>query len=296
MRGPGARDLATIGKPGADEAWLVGAPVDDASDWRARAALRARIELRWPAVEEGDFAGVPADTQALLARLDRADAALLRRLRAAVRAGHGPALLRRWRKEAVEAVGAVEGEGYDALDDLVAGVLRLADPGASLLPLAPEMVFYQPTPARHVLDMLDRLALCGDDLLVDLGSGLGQVPMLAAICTGASVLGVEIQPAFVACARRAARALRLAKTRFVAQDARETDLSAGTVFFLYTPFRGAVLRAVLDALRAQAARRPIRVCSFGPCTGELAAEAWLHADRPWAEDRVAVFHAGPFAQ
>lgn len=215
---------------------------------------------------------------------------LHRRLRAAIRAGQGRELFRRWR-QGVREPRDIDGEGYDALDELVAGVLRLADPGGALLPLAPEMVFYQPTPARHVLDMLARTALGPRDVLVDLGAGLGQVSMLAALCTGARAIGVEWQPAYVACAERAARTLRLDGVRFLAQDARAADLSGGTVFFLYTPFRGAVMREVLDGLRAQAARRPIRLCTFGPCSRVVAHETWLRADGPIGADRVVLFHA-----
>jgi hypothetical protein len=257
--------------------------------WRPRAEALEWIEGVWPVIaQDGGTPGLAARVLALRARLEHADAALHRRLRAAIRAGQGAGLFRRWQRDPAR---AADGEGYDALDELVAGVLRLADPGSALLPLAPDMVFYQPTPARHVLDMLARTHLGPRDMLVDLGAGLGHVPMLAALCTGARAVGVEWQPAYVACARRAARALGLGATQFVAQDARTADLSAGTVFFLYTPFSGAVLRDVLDALRAEGTRRPIRLCTFGPCTPVVAGEAWLRADGPLAVDRVAVFQA-----
>jgi hypothetical protein len=256
--------------------------LDAPDQWLARAAVLEWMERSWV-----ELAG-NATAQALRLRLEHADERLHRRLRAAVRAGHGPALFRRWQQQAQA---APHGEGYDALDELIAGVLRLADPGSELLPLAPEMVFYQPTPARHVLDMLVRTAPGPRDVVVDLGSGLGHVPMLASLCTGARAIGVEWQPAYVACARRAVRALHLDPVQFITADARAADLSAGTVFFLYTPFGGAVLRAVLDALRAQAARRPIRVCTFGPCSRVVAGEPWLRADGPPAQDRVMVFEA-----
>ncbi|MEI7037836.1 methyltransferase domain-containing protein [Fulvimonas yonginensis] len=266
--------------------------LDAPGAWRARAELRAGIEARWPEVADGEaIAGLPADVQALWRRLDRADAALHRRLRAAVRAGAGPRLLEHWRAETEAPPG---GEGYDALDELVAGVLRSPDPG-EVPALPPEMVFYQPTPARHVLDMLLRLNLHAGDVLVDLGAGLGHVPLLAAACTAARAVGIEIAPAYVASARSAARALGLDRAHFLAQDARAADLSTGTVFFLYTPFRGTVLRAMLDALRAEAAHRNLRLCSFGPCTLALADEPWLRTDAPPVADRVALFHAGPAA-
>lgn len=259
--------------------------------WRARSEALEWIESAWPALAANRNELDPAArAQALRDRLEHTDEMLYRRLRAAIRAGQGPGLFRRWRQDVREQQN-IDGEGYDALDELVAGVLRLADPGDGLLPLTPEMVSYQPTPARHVLDMLARTALRPPDVLVDLGAGLGHVPMLAALCTGARAVGVEWQPAYVACAERAARALRLDGVRFLARDARDADFSTGTVFFLYTPFRGAVMRAVLDGLRAQAARRPIRLCTFGPCSRIVADEDWLRAEDPVLADRVTVFHA-----
>lgn len=270
--------------------WDSDRSLETPANWQARAAVLERIDACWPASMDEADAALPARVQALRARLERAETAWHRRLRAAVRAGHGPRLFRQWQQDASAAKHADDADGYDALDDLAAGVFALADPGAELLPLAPEMVFYQPTPVRHVLDMLVRTGLGAGEVLVDLGSGLGQVPLLAAACTGARALGIEWQPAYVACARRAAHRLGLREVTFLTQDARVADLSVGTVFFLYTPFRGAVLRTVLDGLRAQAARRTIRLCSFGPCTATLAGEPWLCADGPLAAGRLAVFH------
>lgn len=258
--------------------------LEDAERWRPRADALDWIDRVWPLLAHRDA----LRAQALRARLEEADTALHRRLRAAVRAGHGPALFRRWQQESA---GPIEGEGYDALDELLAGVLPLTDPGLGSRPLDAEMVFYQPTPARHVLDMLMCSCLGPRDVLVDLGSGLGHVPMLASICTGAHAVGVEWQRSHVDAARLAARALGLGRVAFVAQDAREADLSSGTVFFLYTPFVGMVLRTVLDALRAEGMRRPIRVCTFGPCTGIVADESWLRTDGPTTPDRVAVFQS-----
>jgi precorrin-6B methylase 2 len=153
------------------------------------------------------------------------------------------------------------------------------------------MVFYQPTPARHIFQMLARLALGEDDVLIDLGSGLGHVPLLVAIATPARSIGVEWQGAYVAAARQCAQELGLARARFVQGDAREADLSAGTVFYLYTPFGGDMLRAVLDRLQVEARRRPIRVCTLGPCTQSVARESWLQPLDASRLDRPAIFHS-----
>lgn len=225
--------------------------------------------------------------QAVRQRLEAANALQFQAVRAAIRRGQGRDALRRWR-HAGDAVAIRAGDGYDWRDELVSGVLPFGEPGEAS-PLAPEMVFYQPTPARHVFDLLDRLALTGDDVLVDLGSGLGHVPLLAAICTPARGIGIEIEPAYVAGARACAQALRLANVHFAQGDAREADFAVGSVFYLYTPFTGTVMRSVLDALRSEAGRRAFRVCGFGPCTAVLAAEPWLACDDGPAPGRVAIF-------
>jgi hypothetical protein len=126
--------------------------------------------------------------------------------------------------------------------------------------------------------LIRRTQLTAQDVFVDLGSGLGHVPLLVAICTDARAIGIELEPAYVECARRSAEALRLTNATFLTQDARVADLSSGTVFYLYTPFCGAILRVVLDQLRLIATTRDIRVCTFGPCTAIVAAEPWLTQD------------------
>jgi hypothetical protein len=84
--------------------------------------------------------------------------------------------------------------------------------------------------------------------------------------------------------------LRLSNAKFLSSDVRDADLSSGTVFYLYTPFRGSILREVLDRLRAEADTREIRVCTFGPCTPIVAEEIWLS---PGAREsgRVSVFRS-----
>ena len=157
--------------------------------------------------------------------------------------------------------------------------------------VAPEMVFYQPTPARVIFDLIDRIELTTRDVLVDLGSGLGHIPLLAGICTGARCIGIELEPAYVDSARRSARALNLTRVTFVQQDSRAADFSSGTVFYLYTPFTGTILRAVLDSLRREAASREIRVCAFGPCASIVAVEPWLQIVGPLEANRATIFRS-----
>jgi len=150
---------------------------------------------------------------------------------------------------------------------------------------------YQPTPARHIFDLIRRISLTDHDSLIDIGAGLGQVTLMASICTNAVCTGIELEPSYVESARQGAHSLNLKNANFIQADARLADLSRGTVFYLYTPFRGATLREVLNSLRQQATTREIRICTFGPCTGAVAEEPWLSAIGPVETDRIAAFRS-----
>ena len=91
-----------------------------------------------------------------------------------------------------------------------------------------------PTP-DDMLDIMLRLARVGPgDLVCDLGSGDGRIPIHAARRYGARSLGVEIDPVMVANAwRNAQRAGVAERVRFIEGDLFETDFSAATVITLY---------------------------------------------------------------
>jgi Histone methylation protein DOT1 len=181
------------------------------------------------------------------------------------------------------------GMGYDHLDELVSGVLPFEEPVDAHIGRESETMFYQPTPARHVFRLMELTALTADDVLVDIGSGLGHVPLLVSICTEARSVGVEFEAAYVDCARQCVRSLNLDGVSFVHEDARVADLSSGTVFYLYTPFMGSILSAVLGRLRREASDRRIRICCYGPCTPVVAGESWLAAMCAPDPGRITVF-------
>jgi hypothetical protein len=225
-------------------------------------------------------------------RLEVVNLALYQAIRGQIQRRDGHDLLLRSIDQSGPDYGAasrVNAESYDDLDELIGGVLQLESPEMRGAQLDSEMVPYQPTPARHIFDLIGRIGLGERDVLVDFGSGLGHVPLLAGICTVARSIGIELEAAYVHCARQSARALKLSNVTFIQQDAREADLSAGTVFYLYTPFIGTILRAVLDSLQHEAALREIRVCTFGPCTATVVHEPWLESIDSPAGGRPAVF-------
>lgn len=250
---------------------------------RERLDALDRLELH---AESIDDAPLLARLESLRSALEAANRRLYASLREDIRAGRHA--FAPW-VDALEA--SPDGDGYDYRDDLVSGVLALDEP-EDAAPLPPEMVFYQPTPARHVFDLIRRARLGGDDLVLDLGSGLGIVPLLVAMASGTRTIGIEREAAYVDAARRCAQRLGVSRASFECIDAREADLSRGTLFYLYTPFTGGVMRSVLDALRHEAERRSFRVATFGPCTRVVAGESWLRAEAGVATDRVALFEAG----
>ncbi len=231
--------------------------------------------------------GIHERAAVLSTKLETANFELFDNIRREIQRGGGPEAMRSW----LNAIDLPHGEGYDYLDELIIGILQLEEPGVSGVPPDEEMVFYQPTPARHIFDLIRRVALTERDVLTDLGSGLGHVSLLASICSKARCVGIELEPAYIHCARQSAEGLNLTNVTFVQEDARTADLSAGTVFYLYTPFSGSILRAVLDTLRHEASKRPIRVCTYGPCSPTVAEEPWLEAADPPAIDRIAVFRS-----
>ena len=165
--------------------------------------------------------------------------------------------------------------GYDNLDALVNGFLLTEsapeDPGQR----EPEMFFYQPTPVRIVLELVDKADLGAADVFYDIGSGLGQVAILTNLLCGVWARGVEVEQAYNDYAKICANELKLSNVCFYHADAREANYSDGTVFFMYTPCEGRMLEQVLERLREASAQRSIRLYTYGPCTPQVARQTWL---------------------
>lgn len=95
-------------------------------------------------------------------------------------------------------------------------------------------VLYVPTPDRVVSAMLELADLQKGDVLYDLGSGDGRIPIMAAQTYGIHAVGIEIDPRLVAQARRNARAAGVEHlVTFEQADLFETDISEASVVTLY---------------------------------------------------------------
>jgi hypothetical protein len=229
--------------------------------------------------------------RAIYSELESVNSRLYEAIRQDIQRGAGGGSLLEWMPDWNGAGNLINCVGYDYLDELINGVLQFEEPPTEVVQLESEMVSYQPTPARHIFDLIGRTALTEQDFLIDLGSGLGHITLMASICTGAGCTGIELEPSYVDCARKSARSLNLRNVRFIQGDARAADLAAGTVFYLYTPFIGTILRDVLNSLRHEAVKREIRICTFGPCTRVVAQERWLSVIGALEADRIAIFRS-----
>jgi SAM-dependent methyltransferase len=168
-----------------------------------------------------------------------------------------------------------DSEAYDRLDIVANRLFGCGGMPEPRLALAEGMVEFYKTPARVVTALVKRVEWRAEDVFFDLGSGLGQVVLMVHLLAGVRAVGVEIEPAFCEYARRSAARLGLAGVEFVEGDLREADLSAGTVFFLYTPMRGARFGELLARLEDIARLRKILVIGWGPCVEELSRVEWL---------------------
>ena len=255
------------------------------------------LDARFGGFDSEDFARgadsrIYKRAKALRTRLEAANAELYQSVRSDIVHGGQPRALLQWLEDSTshsELRSPLPGMGFDYRDELVSGVLQLREPSEPELQRSPEMVSYQPTPVRHILHLITATALAEDDVFVDLGSGLGHVPLVVSMMTRAQSLGIEVQAAYVASARECAQSLHLSRVRFIPQDAREADLSSGTAFYLYSPFNGSILTDVLSALRMESTRRSIKICSLGPCTRTVAQETWLKASVLPDTGRITVF-------
>ena len=228
-------------------------------------------------------------TKEMRARLEAVNTALYESIRSEIVRGASPHVLLQWIQAPATREETASGLGYDYRDEVVTGVLQLREPRESHLHPLPEMAFYQPTPVRHILHLITASAFSQGDVLVDLGSGLGHVAVLASMLTGVRSFGIEVDPAYVATAQECAQSLRLNQVRFIRDDARAADLSSGTVFYLYSPFTGSILADVLARLEQESKSRPVKIGALGPCTCILAKESWLKPTGPPDPKQITVF-------
>jgi cyclopropane fatty-acyl-phospholipid synthase-like methyltransferase len=107
------------------------------------------------------------------------------------------------------------------------------------------------TPTRHnVADAMLQLAAVGpDDVVLDLGSGDGRIPIIAAQKYGARGIGIELDPRLVEVSWQIANEAEVAsRVRFIVGDLFTADLTGATVVTAY--LSPSIMKELLPKLRA----------------------------------------------
>lgn len=112
--------------------------------------------------------------------------------------------------------------------------VALADQEGTQTQLRSPDVIFVPTPQEVVDAMLKVAKVTKNDVIYDLGSGDGRIPVTAAKSYGARAVGIDIDPQRVKEANENAKTQGVAdKVKFMNADLFETDISEATVVTLY---------------------------------------------------------------
>lgn len=100
-----------------------------------------------------------------------------------------------------------------------------------------------------------------DDVLIDIGCGMGRVLCVFARRRLSKCIGIEFSGELASIAKRNARSLhgRRVPIEIRVGDAVDADYSSGTIFWLYNPFGELTMRAVLSRIGASLSTSPRRI-------------------------------------
>jgi len=150
---------------------------------------------------------------------------------------------------------------------------------------------YLPCPVDALLRLVEHAAVQASDVFVDVGSGVGRAAALVHLLTGATAIGIEIQPALVAAAHSLKARLNAECFSPIEGDAAQLTgfIATASVFFLYCPFSGERLEKVLSDIEPIARTRPVRVCCVDV---PIPPRPWLTLVSPANED-LAIYRSTP---
>ena len=101
-------------------------------------------------------------------------------------------------------------------------------------PREPDLAPYIPTPQEVVNRMLELAEVTTTDIVYDLGSGDGRIPITAAKRYGARGVGIDFDPQRIAESNANARREGVTdRVEFILGDALQADVSEATVVTLY---------------------------------------------------------------
>ena len=119
---------------------------------------------------------------------------------------------------------------------IIIGIFMLGGSPSQLdsQPRDPDLAPYIPTPQEVVNRMLELAEVTTTDIVYDLGSGDGRIPITAAKRYGARGVGIDFDPQRIAESNANARREGVAdRVEFILGDALQADVSEATVVTLY---------------------------------------------------------------
>lgn len=143
---------------------------------------------------------------------------------------------------------------------------------------------YIPSSYRDVFAVLDQAGVGPEDVVTDLGCGLGRVVFAAKHRGAVKAEGVDLVSSLVSAAQDNLTNSRFKNDdiRFYARNALDHDLSETSLLYLFHPFGPEILGEVIEKARADrraaGARRPLRIAYVNP-VGEavLNDSGWFRA-------------------
>ncbi len=164
----------------------------------------------------------------------------------------------------------------------IAEVEEMRDAGmrdAADIPRREPDILFVPTPQAAVDAMLELAGVGADDVVYDLGSGDGRIPITAARKYGARGVGIDIDPVMVREAREnAAKAGVGDRVSFREEDIFETEIAGATVVTVY----------LLESLNVRL--KPRFLAELRPGTRIVGYE-WRMGD--WSPERTVMVNGHP---
>lgn len=132
---------------------------------------------------------------------------------------------------------------------------------------------YVPAQYRRIIAALRRADIGPDDIVVDLGCGLGRAVFAASWLGAKRAVGVEIDPPLVAKARESLRGSRLESRNieFICAPAETYAQTDTTLIFMFNPFGAGIMQAVVRQLEEALDKRPrkLRIVYENPLQGHV---------------------------
>lgn len=162
--------------------------------------------------------------------------------------------------------------------------------------------WYEPVNYIVLAKCLGALRLRDQDVVFDIGCGLGRVLCVLARKRIKKCIGIDLDEQFVTRARANVGAMRGRRTpvEVLSGDAALADYDEGTAFYLYNSFGARTMSAVIERIHDSVARkpRPIRIVYVNPIQNHAIESAgWLRrcqdVSSSWYEMRATVWAYEP---